>query len=860
MASLESEDEFGDGQSFEYNEAFESHLRIIESQQAAVPVLAVSPTTTSTYLTADRASATRRKLEHLDISLEAEATDSDLVDELVGAEDQELLDVLNISGSQASKYEEELVQQVTQLIPAAAGASNTQTPKNSEAAQTGNAQEIVLDPIIEGEEPGTRKRSLFQKFRKRGFFSVTDLVAPSWCEVQFDYRLRSKSYLPVAARPDTFQTSTGAVLVVNKEIAGTGEKIMRKGEQVHKKLEREIHPVEVEVKTDSREDVWGLRFLNMLASLEALMTLGKCRELPVVGFVKGYMLVGVIDEITRKPLVTYNKNKSLLFSSQALTDCPTVLQNPPSHEKKAGPAKSDKIALKRTDNGKKSDGPRSSPQKTLFAFYRPLRARPALPRISHDRTHVLYVSDSKTRAGGTMPKEENSNNGKMQLMLYKEMLDGMIVEGLRQHARERKSQQSAESDSTDKVQVAGEDLDEDVICIDSDGNEMAPSAPTELPSPRKEANTTGEYSASTGSAIDPFTWPELFDHLALDATQPFTETFLAQSRPLIEGNSLTASVAAARNLQQMTSCWAEYVSKLGLGTIDPTLDDAGLEAALNTETGGRKIGRSEKLLSLVYRRVGKSAKKKVRQPRSGTADGPIKDGSKGKKRRRRGKDAQDGAQASPGLPTEGDDQDKAVAAGWQVSAPTQSLNAIEVEEERTLRLAIAESLGAAVVTATSYPGTSKGNQITPEDLADDDDEPLPQSLLPSGTFREIAEQRPSASAPPRHQVIQVAGPSPIVESEQATSNPTEGVDTPDTDGSIIGSHRFAYSSTLLAEHIDKVLQFWTGAREPTGVTIENTSRCGWCEFEDGCEWRGAKAQEAISKNEALKSSRRPTVS
>jgi exonuclease V len=34
---------------------------------------------------------------------------------------------------------------------------------------------------------------------------------------------------------------------------------MRKGEEVHKKLEREIHPVEVTVKTESREDVWGLR-------------------------------------------------------------------------------------------------------------------------------------------------------------------------------------------------------------------------------------------------------------------------------------------------------------------------------------------------------------------------------------------------------------------------------------------------------------------------------------------------------------------------------------------------------------------------------------------------------------------------
>lgn len=45
---------------------------------------------------------------------------------------------------------------------------------------------------------------------------------------------------------------------------------------------------------NDRLSMFWRRFLNMLASLEALMTLGKCRELPVVGFVKGYMLVGVI--------------------------------------------------------------------------------------------------------------------------------------------------------------------------------------------------------------------------------------------------------------------------------------------------------------------------------------------------------------------------------------------------------------------------------------------------------------------------------------------------------------------------------------------------------------------------------------
>ncbi|KAJ9096375.1 hypothetical protein QFC21_005197 [Naganishia friedmannii] len=842
MASHESDDEFGDGQSFEYNEAFESQLRVIESQQPIFPErLFGPPVTFPNDPSADRASATRRKLEHLEISLETEATDNELVDGLIGEEDQELLDVLNISGSQASKYEEELVQQVAQLIPGAVHSSTSvvQTQLGSKATKNGSIQEISLETTMGGVASGTRKRSLFEKFRKRGFFSVTDLVAPSWCEVQ---------------------TSTGAVIVLNKEIAGTGEKIMRKGEQVHKKLEREIHPVEVEVKTDSREDVWGLRFLNMLASLEALMTLGKCRELPVVGFVRGYLLVGVIDEITRKPLVTYTKNKSLTSLSQPRTEKSTVLQPSDHREEKTQSTKSVKSPSKRTEKGKSSDPPRSSPQKTLFAFYRPLGSRPApTSTFSHDRTHVLYVSDSKTRAGGTMPKEENSTNGKMQLMLYKEMLDGMIVEGLRQYAREQKTEQSGESDSSDEFQVVDAKLDAEIICIDTDGNEAAASRSKAM-SPRRERKSGGVVSSSTGSAIDPFTWPALFDHLALDATEPFTETFLAQSRPLIGGNSLSATVSGARNLQQMTSCWAEYVSKLGLGTIDPKLNDVGIEQALNKETVGRKMGRSEKLLSLVYRRIGKSSKKKLRQARSGTDSGQVREGDKGKKRRRRRNAKEDDIVASPDLPTEGLEAGEVVTAEPTDSTPTQSSSAMEVEEERTLQLAIAESLNITPGISAEDTGASSSrmNATQPKALADDE-EPLLESLLPRERRIEAGTPYPPESGPSHSQPLDIMEPPPFIDSDHATSSSTGVIATPDADGSIIGSHRFAYSSTLLTEHIERILQFWTGAREPTGVTIENTSRCGWCEFEDGCEWRAAKAMEAISKNEALKSARRPAA-
>ena len=57
------------------------------------------------------------------------------------------------------------------------------------------------------------------------------------------------------------------------------------------------------------------------------------------------------------------------------------------------------------------------------------------------------------------------------------------------------------------------------------------------------------------------------------------------------------------------------------------------------------------------------------------------------------------------------------------------------------------------------------------------------------------------------------------------------------DGSIIGSHVFTHDRVSLAHSLESVLNFWMATRQPAGVGIENVNRCGWCEFEEGCEWR-----------------------
>lgn len=415
-----------------------------------------------------------------------------------------------------------------------------------------------------------------------------------------------------------------------------------------------------------------------------------------------------------------------------------------------------------------------------------------------------------------MPKEENSVSGMMQLMLYKEMLDGMISEGLRQHALEQKMRQPVSMGSEDDIQIVDMPADEDIVLVEPDAKTGDGDRIVRV-SPEPSGVTTGSSSTTT---IDRFTWQKLFEHLSLDASEPFTETFMEQSRLLVRGNDLPASVAAASTLQDMTSCWAEYVAKLGLGTIDPSLSEAEMEEVLQKEIGGRKIGRSEKLLTLIYRRVGKTKKKITTGGRSQNADSSRKS-RRGKRRKREKVTGEEelgpGSTAMDLIDTPDVNQERKVAA----------------ENDRLLQLAITESLASL--------GSPRPGEVIEQDNQDDiatstmDDEPLAASLVSPQVF-ELHQQRMQSDS--RHGFGNIEDDRMKTQPQTSNANDTSVAELAgEDDGTIIGSHKFAYSPVQLSKHIDRILEFWTGRREPVGVSIENTTRCGWCEFEDGCEWR-----------------------
>ncbi|KAK3294373.1 exonuclease V [Chaetomium fimeti] len=160
---------------------------------------------------------------------------------------------------------------------------------------------------------GQDKRSPLLRFRTFPMkpFSVSDLTAGSWCELQYFYTL---TRLPGGKR-----TRTAA---------------MKRGTKIHEKLEREVFkPVEVVIA--KKEDNFGLKIWNMIQGLRVLRDQGFTREFEVWGMVEGNLVCGVIDGLSSEnPDAELQEDVlSTRGSSQGITNSqPYELSTPSDYE------------------------------------------------------------------------------------------------------------------------------------------------------------------------------------------------------------------------------------------------------------------------------------------------------------------------------------------------------------------------------------------------------------------------------------------------------------------------------------------------------------------------------------------------
>ncbi len=157
------------------------------------------------------------------------------------------------------------------MTPKRLAANNdiTSSGSSSEGKPDTSGDEATI-ALVDGRSPLERFRTAPKKP-----LSVTDLISPAWCELQYWYSLtRHGKKLRTAA--------------------------MKAGTVVHKALEDQVHrTVKIEVKT--REDAWGIRIWNVIQGLKMLRNTGITRELEIWGVIDGQVVNGVIDQLSYDP-------------------------------------------------------------------------------------------------------------------------------------------------------------------------------------------------------------------------------------------------------------------------------------------------------------------------------------------------------------------------------------------------------------------------------------------------------------------------------------------------------------------------------------------------------------------------------
>lgn len=127
-------------------------------------------------------------------------------------------------------------------------------------------------------------KSFLDRFRKKRALSVTDMTDTEWCEKKMEFNL----------------------LFGGKKV----NKVMKVGRARHAELEKEVSE-KVKVHVRSTEDIWAVKLFNSITGIDQLLSEGLTRELPILGFIGGVWMVGVIDEI-QMPVEETDRNPILV--------------------------------------------------------------------------------------------------------------------------------------------------------------------------------------------------------------------------------------------------------------------------------------------------------------------------------------------------------------------------------------------------------------------------------------------------------------------------------------------------------------------------------------------------------------------
>ncbi|KAK5193474.1 hypothetical protein LTR92_006843 [Exophiala xenobiotica] len=253
-------------------------------------------------------------------------------------------------------------------------------PKNGENGQL----KLEREETSAEQQSGPDTRSPLQRFRKppKKPLSVTDLISPSWCELQYFY-------------------------VLSKHGRKRRTPAMKQGSAVHQALEDEVH-ITVPVKITTKEDSWGLRIWNVIQGLRTLRETGRTRELEIWGSVGGEFVNGVVDELSYQCPDPKLEEQSLKFSLNQESG-----PLPPEYQ---ASIRDYLVTSESREQGQSIEAALSSNATEPSLSRRPTG--------SIDQTRI-YITDVKTRGSSTLPTGSSIRPTVIQLHLYHYMLENL---------------------------------------------------------------------------------------------------------------------------------------------------------------------------------------------------------------------------------------------------------------------------------------------------------------------------------------------------------------------------------------------------------------------------------------------------
>ncbi|PWY98139.1 hypothetical protein BCV70DRAFT_202310 [Testicularia cyperi] len=463
--------------------------------------------------------------------------------------------------------------------------------------RTGTVTQLATSP--EGTEHRTKKerrlpKSLPDHFRHKGYLSVSDLVGPSWCEYNYQYGILSLSHLPPSQRPQSITTEAGQVLAPASDLIQKKEKVLDGGKAIHTILEREVAPVQVAVQTETREDAWALRLLNIWCDVKALLQIdpgnkgtgkGKqkacVREVPVYGWIQGVFVMGIIDEIEKRAIkINAHPKQRKTWSNQE------EWKKEQLRKSKSSPKKAKIGASTGQTNGQ-----------TLLGFFASSSQSSANGKSKREADNQAdttkeekegwgyFLSDTKTRISSWLPAEGDQFGARMQCMTYRRLFDGLCLGALRSERQRRE----AGSDSSQ-----------------SSSQGSPPS------------NVTFDPNAT------PMDWTETFASQRLDPYQTLSDVFLADAIPLCESWGTDLLAFAESNANDVddwldSRCTLQHITLLLEEALRQLVQDA--RKGQDQPPDAAAIGTLQAELALNYRQQRKPRKSKRKREKSNPAKG-----------------------------------------------------------------------------------------------------------------------------------------------------------------------------------------------------------------------------------------------